>query len=133
FVGVVITMLTLSLVRTGAALLVGAASGRFSALLGERQLVLTRILVGVLVWFFLMLLVLGEDFLPQRLSGLQPLELVTRILDAPLVRVVLLPLEPWARAVTATDAATFATWGGLAALAYLLLFELVARLPIDYR
>ena len=133
FFGVVIAMLTLSVVRTGAALYVGAASTRFQGFLGERQVLVSRILVGVLVWFFLMLLLMGDTFLPEQLEGVKPLELVTRVLDSPLARGLLVPLEPWARAVTATSWAEFATAGGIAALGYVVLFELVARFPIDYR
>lgn len=133
FVGVLLAMLTLSVARTAAALLVGAARGGLERLLAGRRLLVTRVLVGLLLWALVMLLLMGEVILPDMGLVERPLELLMAILGAPLTRVLLLPLEPWARTITAATPADFALWGGVAALLYLALFEFTARLPIDYR
>jgi hypothetical protein len=43
------------------------------------------------------------------------------------------PFRPWARAMTATDAGGFFLWIGIATVIWVVCFELVARIPIDFR
>ena len=51
----------------------------------------------------------------------------------PACRIATKPLYPWARALTATDLRTGAPWLAAILGLFVLLFEFVARLPIDYR
>ncbi len=133
FGGVVLAMLTLAVARTAASLLVGAVRGRWAGLFGKRRLMLVRVALGVALWVFVMLLVFGEEFLGEALAEQGPLEIVKRVLLHPVAHVLLLPLRPWAQAITATTAADFALWGTVCVVLYVLSFELTARLPIDYR
>lgn len=133
FSGVLIAMLTLSVARTTAALLVGAARGGLEKLLGTKQVLVTRIALGTLVWLFVMFLLMGEELMGGRFAVRQPLELIQAVLSQPLIHVLLAPLYPWAATICAEAPADFALWGGLSLLIYVLLFEFAARLPIDYR
>lgn len=133
FCGVLLAMLTLSVVRTTAALLVGAASDGLQRLLGGRQVLAVRIAVGLLVWLLAMVLVMGDDLFGGRLSIGAPLELLKDVLGLPLVRVLLAPLYPWAATIGAESWSEFAGWGLVSLCAYAALFEVAARLPIDYR
>ncbi len=133
FCGVLLAMLTLSVVRTTAALLVGATSGGLRRLLGGRQVLAARIAVGIVVWVLVMTLVMGDDLFGGRFETTKPLELLRGVLELPAVRVLLAPLYPWAATMGAAGWAEFAGWGLVSLFLYGALFELAARLPIDYR
>ncbi len=51
----------------------------------------------------------------------------------PLVAALLMPFEPWARMIAAENASAFMLWLGVCLVIWLCLFELTARLPIDFR
>ncbi len=53
--------------------------------------------------------------------------------EHPVLRVVTAPLEPWARALTAPSLPAALPWLGAIAVLLVLLFEAVARLPVDFR
>ena len=53
--------------------------------------------------------------------------------EHPVLRVVTAPLEPWARALTAPSLPAALPWLGAIAGLLVLLFEAVARLPVDFR
>lgn len=59
--------------------------------------------------------------------------LMDDVLHHPAVSLLTLPFEPWARAITAPDAVTFAAWFPVCIVVWVLLFEVTARLPIDFR
>lgn len=133
FCGVLLAMLTLSVVRTTAALLVGAASTGLQRLLGGRQVLVARIAVGLLVWLLVMVLVMGDELFGGRLSVGAPLEFLSGVLAHPLVQVLLAPLYPWAAMIAAESGQEFALWGLVSLASYVALFEFAARLRIDYR
>lgn len=54
-------------------------------------------------------------------------------LDLPFVRGILVPFMPWAHAIAASSLSSFAAWFALAVAIHVLLFEVTARLPVDFR
>jgi hypothetical protein len=58
---------------------------------------------------------------------------ISNLLEHPAVDVATVPLEPWLRAASASTFAEFAPWALACALLWIVLVELVARLPIDFR
>lgn len=60
-------------------------------------------------------------------------ERLTAAAEHPVVQVATAPLEPWARALTAPSPRAALPWLGTIALLLVLLFEAVARLPVDFR
>ncbi len=55
------------------------------------------------------------------------------LLAHPVLSALTLPLAPWAHMIAATTLAEFLPWFLLCLVLYVLLFELCARLPIDFR
>ncbi|MEM7310386.1 MAG: putative ABC exporter domain-containing protein [Planctomycetota bacterium] len=58
---------------------------------------------------------------------------LTALTQHPLVRAITLPFAPWANAATATSASDFLLWMGVSLGIWFTLFELAARLPVDFR
>jgi hypothetical protein len=80
-------------------------------------------------------LVFGEDELFRDLIGAFPpgQSPLQRFARHPIVELLLAPFSPWVNAITAPDLGSFLPWFGVCALIWAGLFELTARLPIDYR
>lgn len=114
--------------------LMAILSGVLEARLAKRLSRGTWILLAVAVAACATVAVLGlsgggesegmSDVALQRLRGLP---------SHPAVLLLLLPIEPFVRAVSATSAAEFLPWAGLCVLLWVALVELAARLPVDFR
>jgi hypothetical protein len=140
-----VTMLTLPLIGQAASLILGDAENRLGKLLSGRWTRLLQALAFAMLWLVIMALVFSDEIFEA--AALQEgfdgefdggfRGVLSRIaFDLPeqgWVRVVLLPTRPWAMMVTAPDWAAFSTWFSICAVAWLVLFEGTARIPIDYR
>lgn len=156
FAGAMIAVATIAVIGQAAAILLGGAENKLGKLaqrvpMRRVSIVLVLVLVAVMAW----LMVDGDGrildalrshdsrdsaggsvfdrpaaFSPQdpELGGLK-----RRILDNPILQGALLPFTPWARAISAPDAATFWPWFAACVAAWLLLYEFTARLPVDFR
>lgn len=136
FLGAFLTVMTLTIVRQAASLLIGDASTRLGRFFRKRKLVLARVLVGILAWFALMLLIFGQGMF-DGIAGIGSERgidaVVGKFLLNPVAYWLLMPFRPWAEMMVATDLASFALWGGVSSAIFVALYELTARLPIDYR
>ena len=133
FFGAALTVLTLGLLRQTISLLMGDVHSRLARFLKGRSLVGVRILMGIIVWFLIMSIFMGRDFLGTIFGGFDIYEQGSELLVHPGVRMALMPTRPWVAMMTATDLLGFLRWGGACLLLWLALYEFTARLKIDYR
>ncbi|MCA8979017.1 MAG: hypothetical protein H6831_04060 [Planctomycetes bacterium] len=133
FVGTLLALLTLVVVRQAISLLLADAAGRFGHVFKPRLAKLVAIVGGVGIWMLVMTLVMGERFLGDMLDLHDPVATVTALLEHPVVRTLTLPFYPQASLITAESPQAFALWGTVCLTIYLVLFEVTARLPIDFR
>jgi len=133
FVGVMLAVLTLGILRQTFSLLLGSAHNRLGAFLEGRSLTFVRVVLALLIWLLIMGGVLGADFAQRFLGDLAVLDRGTELVGHPLAQKLLLPFRPWAMMTTAEGALDFALWGGACLALGVLLFEVTARLPVDYR
>lgn len=138
FLGTLLAMSTLPILGQGAAILMGDAENRLGRLVARVPRTAVRLTAAFGLWAMVMLLVLGEDLLAQDdlASGRwmdNPGELLVSITRQPVVQALSLPAYPWARAMAAPDLGSFLPWILIATACSLLLFEGVARIPIDFR
>lgn len=137
FIGIVVTLLTLPLVGQAASLLLGDAENRFGKLLSGRWTRVLQVVSGVGLWLLVMGLLFSDRF--DKLGSFDgdvmanPFGAALALLEAPVVRALLSPLKPWALMVNAYDGVTFVKWLAVCAALWFFLFELVARIPIDFR
>ncbi len=130
FLGVFLALQTLGVVGQCAAILAGRAEKRLvERFRGLPTLLLVVLAIGGGCAILIPTLVDGiGDGPPAWLdSGREHLA------DSPLVAALTLPIEPWARAITAATLAEFAPWGVFCFALWILAFEGTARLPIDFR
>ncbi len=132
FAGTLLALITLSVLRQLAALALCGVRGRLSVFLGGRAIGLFQAALGIALWLGLMMVLLGDTFLlpeqsPAIRSGL------SRILEEPLVVALVAPWRPWAGMMVADTAQEFLTWALPCALFVPVLYEVTARLRVDYR
>lgn len=136
FLGAFLAVMTLTVVRQAASLLIGDANGRLGRFFRRRKLIVTRVAVGVLAWFAVMVLIFGQGFF-DGIGGIgseRSLESYAgAVLLHPVAQWLLLPLRPWAEAMVATTLSSFVLWGGISSALFFAMYEFTARLPIDYR
>ncbi len=133
FAGALVTLCTLPLVGQAVALLAGDAENRLSRIVKRLPLGTLRILVGLAFWLFLMGFLFADDLarLFPVLFGAQ--RGARALLAHPIVSALTAPFTPWATAMLATDWRSFwIPFAGISA-AWVVLYELVARLPVDFR
>ena len=132
FAGAACAVLTLPILGQLVALASGGIEARWAKRMARtRTLALVLFLVAVPI-------VLFADRLPnlEAFEGGALLRKLTRpsdLIEIPLISWLTLPFRPWAEAIVAPDAATFLPWFGFSILIAFVLFELCARLPLDYR
>jgi len=135
FCGVFVTVQTLPLVNQLAAIVSGTLEKaiadrlRFLRTIG---IVLALVVVGPLAF-----LVANNGSL-EDLPGLARFFQEQRaeapsLLERPVVGLITRPFEPWVHLIAASSALEFARWLAVALGFWILLFELTARLPVDYR
>lgn len=136
FFGAFVSVLTLSIVRQMASLLFGDAHGRIGRFLAKHDLGFVRVVLGILAWLAIMLLIFGESLIGEVggfARGKSPKEIAELALLNPVAQVVLAPFRPWAEMMTARTAGAFFGWTAACVVIGLGLYELTARLPIDFR
>lgn len=132
-VGTICAVLTLGIVRQAFSLILGGAGSRLGSFLRRRSLTGLRVLLGVAVWILIMGVLLGGRFTDKLVGGGDVIARGQELLETPLAHGLLAPFYPWASLMSATGAADFSMWLGICVGVGLVLFELTARLPIDYR
>jgi len=123
-----VAVVTLPVANQLAAILAGSLEKRLAARLASLRtlLVLAVVALGAGL-FFVRDGAMGEGLV--RLVGTDPLELLQ---VPPLVHVTAF-FAPWERAITAKELGSFLPWFGFCLLLWAFLFELTARLRIDFR
>jgi len=133
FLGVLVGMITLPCLHQLLAILLAALERRLATFLkriGSFVFLLMTVVCGVL--FFMLMVgkgVRGVPILRDLFGGMNAGE----PLSHPLLAKLALPFTPWVEAITASSLTSFLPWFGLCVLAGYLLFEITARLPLDYR
>ena len=133
FAGAFVTVLTTSVIGQGVSLFAGSAENRFAGLGQRVPLAVLRVATALAFAAFAMLVLYSDrlDKLFPSLVDSQSGPLAW--LESRAFEWATLALEPWVRAIRAPDWATFLPWFVFILLAWVLLFEAVARLPIDFR
>jgi ABC-2 type transport system permease protein len=131
--GAMLAVLTLPLLSQGAAILMGDAENRLGRLAARVPKIVTGG-VMVLLAYGLIMVMLMDGLVPRDLAEVgPPRDLVLQVARHPIVVWLSLPAAPWAGAMAAPDLAHFVPWFLAALAASVLMFEVVARLPIDFR
>ena len=135
-VGVVVALLTLGILRQLLSLLL--AAGRDGLLRGLRGRAMTvlRVAGGVLLGVGMWLAVMNSLFAGRFAKWFDLGEVLERgpgLFDEVWVQALLAPSYPYARLMTASTWSDFGTWLLASLLLSGALFELTARLPIDFR
>lgn len=136
FVGAAVSVLTLAILRQMASLMVGDARGRIGRLLRRHELVGMRMVLAALTWLVIMAVLFGEKLFSGfggLLRGRSAKDLVEIALRNPLVEALLVPCRPWAELMVARELGHFLGWLGVCSVCWIGLYELTARLPIDFR
>lgn len=128
FLMAIVIMLTVPLVSQATSLLLGGAENRFAKRMQgwPGRLLMIALLIAFLVPFI--------QFLthPERLQGMLGGSVETW-LSSPVLHAVLLPLSPWIRALHASSWLQFLPWLAVCIAVWFVLFELTARIRLDYR
>ncbi len=135
FLGTLVTMLTLPILGQAVALLLGDAENRIGKLAKKLPLRPVAALLGAAVGISLLALLFVP---PQGIHVDAPIEVPFRSLrelfDAsPVLRALLVPVEPWVRMITASHVGEFGLWFAACAAFWLVGWELTARIPVDFR
>lgn len=133
FFGAVTAVLTLGIVRQAFSLILGSAESRIGAFLRFRSLTGVRVILGIAVWVLIMAVLLGGRFTDKLFGGMDAFARGEEWLTSSVGQTLLWPFQPWARAMCATSLGEFSLWAGVCVSLGLILFEVTARLPIDYR
>jgi hypothetical protein len=132
FVGTFLGVVTLPILGQGAALLAGDAENRFGNFAKRLPATFLRIVTGVGLWTLIMGLLFGGDiFGTLGLTGGRMT--IADFLQNPVFEVLTLPLVPWAQTTTATSWLVFLPWTGVCLILWYVIFELTARVPVDFR
>ncbi len=127
--GAGIAMMTLPIVAQGVSILAGGAENRVARKLARLPLRRVATVLVVLVIFAVVQIGHVSD---ARIGGTRA-EWVDVLSRHPAYELIRVPYQPWVRAIGARDLATFLPWFGACASIFVILFELVTRIGIDYR
>ncbi len=133
FLGGMTSVLTLGVLRQAFSLIMGSTSSRLGNLFRFRGMTGFRVLLGIAVWLLLMSVLLGSRFTEFLFGSTDLLGRGKELMLSPTVDLLLLPLRPWAGMMTATTLSEFSMWSGICVSLGLILYEVTARLPFDYR
>ncbi len=135
FCGVMVTMLTVPILGQATALLLGDAENRLGRLAKKLPLRPIAGILGAGVGISMLALLFADDEgLHETLGRISPLRFAHGALaGSPALQVLLAPLVPWARMISAPDAGTFFAWLAICAVVWLVAWELTARIPVDFR
>ena len=140
--GAWLALSTLSVLGTTLSILFGNAESRLGRWAARVPVGALRVVAAVLLWLLALAVVRSVEA-PEDLSGswderarlgfLGRGSLLVRVMEHPLARACTLPALPWARAMAAEGHAAFWPWAALALVLFLAVFELTARVPVDFR
>lgn len=123
-VGALLATLTMAIAGQTVALLLGSIERRLpiGAIRLVARLLTIALAMGVVGLF------LSIDALPRDLQAL-----LKTVVESPVMRALTLPFEPWAQLIAAGELSSAWPWLLLCTAALGLLFELTARIPVDFR
>lgn len=131
FAGTLVAMLLLPVLGQATAILFGGAETRVGAWMKRVPAGLLRavagVIAGVTMGGFLWIGTTGGG--PFAFEG----DWMGKILYHPVFEALTAPFLPWAKAIAAPDLATFAPWFLLSTALLVVLFELTAQIPVDFR
>lgn len=134
FFGILVSLVTLPIVGQASSLLVGGAENRLSRMLLWRRLKVLPALMGILFGLGIAGFFFRESLQQMLQIDSGQLEGQARqLLQQPIVRGILAPFLPWASMITAEQPTVFLGWFALCLVLWVALFELTARIPVDYR
>lgn len=134
-VGLVVSLLTLTILGQGLAIALGGAETRLGSLLQKLPVAPLRIVVGIAFWFLFMGMFFADELtasLPM-LSGGSLDERLGELLSTRGFELLSLPLSPWSRMITAASWPGFLAWLGACLVLGQLLLVGVSSLPVDFR
>jgi hypothetical protein len=131
FTGTFLIMLTVPILGQGIALLLGAGENRISKIARKLPLKVVSIALGGLVGYGVVLLMMSNGDAPSMFRAED--SVFSRLAELPIARIAVLPVAPWGRMITSASAAEFLPWFALAIGIWIVLYELVVRVKIDYR
>ncbi len=132
FLGAFVATLFLPLIGQGVSLLAGSAENRVAGRLSRLPLRWINLaLVMAVVPVFVA--ASSDGGWAERLRQLGPEGGLRGVAEHPLALALGAPFRPWAMMMTAGDLSVFLAWLALNAVLWVGLFELVARIPIDFR
>lgn len=134
FAGTFLAVQTLPLLSQGASLALGGAENRTRSSL-PRRVAQTAGLVGVFVYVGILVLLSTNAAadVTKWMESTDTGRIVDDVLHHPVLWWASSPFRPWASMITATKATDFLPWFAASAAAWILLFEVVSRIPVDYR
>lgn len=133
--GVIVTMLTVPILGQGMAVLLGESENRLGKLAAKLPTrVLLRVMLGVFIFGAIAFFSSDNRVLaPLFDAGGGGAWSVERVAAIPIVHAVLWPFTPWAAMITAHTWSDFLPWFGFACGFWMVAFETVARLNVDFR
>lgn len=133
FLGTLIALQTLIVVRQCVSLLLCDVSDRFGGVRRSKVFRVVAVGGGIGLWILVMTMVMGDDFLDDTFGSFGMSFSLESIVSNPVTAVLTAPFYPQARMIVAETPASFALWFGLCVAEFLALFEITARLKIDFR
>ncbi len=129
FAGAFLAYMLIPITTQFASLALVALGDRVENAFQRVPVVLPRIIAAFIAWGVVVVVMLG----PGSLAKTGADDALQRVLTHPASRIVSWPATPWAKAASATDVRTFSTWFAVAFALTVLLFEVTARLRVDFR
>jgi hypothetical protein len=115
-------------------ILAGSLEKRFDRFLAVPRVVAFAVSIAGVIWLTLAFTVGEGDPDPRNWMGEVALpSSLPELLAQPWLAAVLAPFEPWARAATAQTWSQFLPWIAVCAVAWVMGYELTARIPVDFR
>lgn len=135
FFGVLLTLLTVPILGQATALMLGDAENRLGRISKKLPLRGIAAVLGAVVGIAMLSLLLPVDrawqYGPREPGALEPL--FKDLVSSPVLRWILLPVQPWTRMITASDFLDFLSWFAVCAGVWVAAWEFTARIPVDYR
>lgn len=137
FVGAVVSISTLPILGQGASLLAGAVERRMHSRFPSKPFrlmtLVASLVIGLLVGGYIVSVFSVGGGFQRRLESWGVAEGLGGVAAQPWVRTLTWAFDPWARVIAADGWSEFLRAGGIVLGIGFLLFEAVARLPIDFR
>jgi hypothetical protein len=134
FAGTFVAVQSLPLLSQGISLLLGGAENRLASSVPKRLGTIGGILAAlVYIAILIFLLTNSQKRVTRFVEGTDFGRALAEVVEHPWVLAVSSPCHPWARMITATTLGEFVGWLAVSLAGWVAVFELVARIPVDYR